>query len=207
MKIVIKNIPFAFDLGCKLLKTIHNECPFDELQDFWNDIQPLSFHDILKIENIEQRRVCFSTYGTEKLLEYLHLDKVSTKTIKRKNKWLVDNKLVDKSVNEIYELYRLRETDKTDLGLAMHNKYYILKFKDTSTDRVYLLWLANLRNEDAIEAIAFSFRTKVREGNIEKIIRQGDCMMIKIKDESIALLNWERPLTKDEYINLVINES
>ena len=52
MKIVIENIPFKFDVGCRLLKLKNENCPYEQLEDMWNDIQPMSFKEIAESENI-----------------------------------------------------------------------------------------------------------------------------------------------------------
>ena len=54
MKIVIDNVQFAYDTGCKLLKLKGGESPFEELSDIWQDIVPLSFTEIAQLENLEQ---------------------------------------------------------------------------------------------------------------------------------------------------------
>jgi hypothetical protein len=98
-----------------------------------------------------------------------------------------------------------------------------LKFKDTSTDREYMLWVdadsvARTNNKERwlssdmhekitpIQAIAWSFQTRVPIGSIEKIVRQGDCIVIKKKrkaeEDSIV-----RHLTEEEYRTLLVAES
>lgn len=59
----------------------------------------------------------------------------------------------------------------------------------------------------AIQAIAWSITTNVAKGNIEKIIRQGDCILLKPIDMDIALLPTPRHLTADEYEKLLVAES
>jgi cytochrome c len=56
-----------------------------------------------------------------------------------------------------------------------------------------------------IQAIAWSFQTRVPKGAIEKIVRQGDCIVIKKKGnvENEAI----RHLTEEEYRELLVAES
>ena len=69
-KIVVENYKFDFDLGCKMLKLKYgNDCPFTELKNFWNDVVPLSFEEIAKLENLEQRRIGIFCLGTERLVK------------------------------------------------------------------------------------------------------------------------------------------
>ena len=97
--------------------------------------------------------------------------------------------------------------------------YHYLKFKDTSTDREYLLWvdcgnIIRMKSEgkndgnihvDAIDAIAWTIQTNLKKGDIEKIIRQGDCILLKRKEG--VETNIVRHLTGDEYRSLLVLES
>jgi hypothetical protein len=107
----------------------------------------------------------------------------------------------------------------------MADAYYV-KCKDTSTDREYLIWVDlnsvwNVKCENdkklnrwqfdidkinAIDCIAWTIQTDIPQGNIEKIVRQGDCIMIKPKGK-YETLNKERHLSKEEYLELLVAES
>jgi hypothetical protein len=99
-----------------------------------------------------------------------------------------------------------------------------VQFKDTSTDREYMLWVDvksvyRTNNKDgshdfifsvdkvnAIDCIAWSIQTDISKGNIEKIVRQGDCIMIKpINFKKGRVI--KRHLTSKEYIKLLVAES
>ena len=71
MKIIIDNVEFPFNEGCKLLKLKHGsntESPFKEIEDFWNEIEPLTFKEIITtFNNVEQRRIALSYLGLENL--------------------------------------------------------------------------------------------------------------------------------------------
>lgn len=69
MKIIISNTEFDFNLGCKILKLKHDTCPYPQLEDFWNDIEPVSFKEIAEIRNLEQRRVAFLSYGLDRMVK------------------------------------------------------------------------------------------------------------------------------------------
>lgn len=206
--IIINSREFDFDIGCKLLKVKYKECPFPEIIDIWNDIIPAEFKDVALISNVELRRVAIEILDITKVIDELDATLINKGSINRKNKWKIDkNEYLEYFVTENYSLYKLSDSAVLTLGLWIWQSYYFLKFKDTSTDREYILWVDNIQN-DAIASIANTFKTKVKENCIDKIVRQGDCMRIKINkpiDES--LLSFERGLTKDEYINLVVNES
>jgi hypothetical protein len=102
----------------------------------------------------------------------------------------------------------------------MANSHYV-RCKDTSTDREYLLWVdfdsVKITNGfnyfdnkgfevNSIMAIAWTIQTNVPVGNIEKIVRQGDCILIKPKGK-YEPLSRERHLTEKEYRTLLVSES
>jgi hypothetical protein len=98
---------------------------------------------------------------------------------------------------------------------------YFVKCKDTSTDRNYFIWIEpqsvyrtntekiweyELSKINAIQCIAWTIQTNVPQGKIEKIIRQGDCVLIKPKGK-YEPLNTPRHLTENEYKTLLVAES
>jgi len=91
-KIVIDNVEFDFDNGCKLLKLKNgDECPFPQLEDFWNDIEPLTFKEIAQFENLEKRRIGINYLGLERLIESVKPRLVDAKTIKKTTSWVNEN--------------------------------------------------------------------------------------------------------------------
>jgi len=107
---------------------------------------------------------------------------------------------------------------------------HFVKFRDTSTGKEYVIWvdirevLAN--NPDAIGegqrmpmlkrrieemvnpimATAWTIRTDVEKGGIQRIIRQGDCILVR-KLPGARRLEKPRHLTEKEYRSLLGDES
>ena len=224
MQIVINNTKFPYDLGCGLLKLKHETCPFEELADIWADIKPLSFKDIASLPNLEQRRVGILILGLERLVSEVNPKLISTKTLTKSTTWVTENgELVEHTFNDAYEFYEV-SGEVFNKGLEswrkMENSYYV-KCKDTSTDREYLIWVEpqsvyrtnnanswsfDINKVNAIQCIAWTIQTNVPKGNIEKIIRQGDCILIKPKGK-YEELNSPRHLTEQEYKTLLVAES
>lgn len=225
-KIVIDNVEFDFDNGCRLLKLKNgDECPFPQLEDFWNDIEPLTFKEIAQFENLEQRRIGINHLGLERLIESVKPTLVDTKTIKKTTSWVNEKGEFETfDFDDTYELYKVSK-DYFNEGLdgwsGMRNDVYYVRCKDTSTDREYLIWVDignvlrtngkstwNWNDKDlcAIESIAWTIQVDVKEGDIESILRQGDCILVKPK-EGAEILNQARHLKKDEYLNLLVAES
>jgi len=225
-KIVIDNVEFDFDNGCRLLKLKNgDECPFPQLEDFWDDIEPLTFKEIARFENLEMRRIGINHLGLERLIESVKPTLVDTKTIKKITSWVNEKGEFETfDFDDTYELYKVSK-DYFNEGLddwsGMRNDVYYVRCKDTSTDREYLIWvdIANVlrtngksswswNDEDlcAIESIAWTIQVDVKEGDIESILRQGDCILVKPKEDA-EILNQARHLKKEEYLNLLVAES
>jgi hypothetical protein len=214
MKIVIENIKFDYNIGCRLLKLKYGNTPFGNLHDIWDDIVPMTFIEIAsEITNIEQRRVAISCLGLERISQQTSPTLISSETILKKTTWVTPTgELVEKQFEDTYNLYKV-EGKKMSMGTnnRMDDAYFV-KFKDTSTDREYMIWVdaldvlttnnkstskMELDHINAIEAIAWTFQTKVPKGNIQTIVRQGDCILIKYNDKFSGTK--PRHLTEKEY--------
>ena len=221
MKIIVSNVEFPFDTGCRILKMKHKECPMEEIEDFWGDIKPMSFKEIAKLSNLEQRRIGILHLGIDKIVSEVKPKLLSEKTLKKTTTWIDEKgKLVQHKFSDTYKLFEVDgKYFNEGLGSRMENCYYI-SCKDTSTDRVYLIWV-DLRSVwrtnggggsfdvskiSAIQCIAWTIQTDMPLGSIEKIIRQGDCILIKPNGKYKAL-ETARHLTEDEYKELLVAES
>jgi hypothetical protein len=225
MNIVISNTEFGYDTACRILKLKHKECPFPELEDIWEDIKPLTFKEISKIQNLEQRRVAFLSYGLDRLVKEVKPELINKKTLKKTTTWVSQTgELVTKKFNDTYELYKVAGSyfGKSDLSWQKTEDCYYVKCKDTSTDREYLIWVdlkEVYRTNDpgswnyspdkvnAIQAIAWTIQTNIGEDNIDKIVRQGDCILIKPKNINNKGFVHTRHLTEKEYTTLLVAES
>ena len=230
MKIVIENTKFDFNVGCRLLKLKHEHSPYEQLNDIWNDIQPMSFSEIAQIENIEERRVAILCLGLERLSEQVKPKVLSKETIEKVSNFIDSNgNLVKEKYNDTYELCEVKGEafGSTRWGRTMEDCHFV-RFKDTSTDRRYMIWV-DLRSVyetnrikdggyfyfdaeakkriNAIQCIAWTIQTNVALGNVKEILRQGDCVFVKPIDSSKPLLNNPRHLTEKEYRKLLKAES
>jgi DNA-binding transcriptional ArsR family regulator len=216
MKIIVNNVEFPFNEGCKLLKLKHglsSGCPFKEIEEFWNDIEPLTFKEIITVfKNVEQRRIGLLYLGLENLSKEIKSTLVSSETISKETTWTNKVGIVETvPFDDKYELYSVSGEEL--LGDPSSTIFHYVKFKDTSTLREYLLWidyyhiyrLKDYQDVTAIDAIAWTIQTNLKEGGIEKIIRQGDCILLK-KNKS-SQIGDIRHLTGNEYRALLVLES
>ena len=231
MKIVINNVEFPFDLGCRVLKLKYeDECPMEQLEDFWDKVVPATFGDIAQLPNLEQRRVGILNLGMEAIIKEAKPTLLSSKTIKKTTTWVNEKgELVEHTFDDTYELFEVKgevfSQNMENSWRKMEDCHYV-RCKDTSTDREYLIWIDlnsvwNIKCEndkelnrwefdakkiDAIDCIAWTIQTNIAQGGIEKIVRQGDCIMIKPKAK-YETLGRERHLSKQEYLKLLVAES
>lgn len=232
MKIVIENLTFPYDTGCRLLKLKYEKCPFPELEEFWNDIKPMTFKEIASLPNLEHRRVGILCLGLERLAEEVKPKLLDRQVIKKRTTWVVDDKLEKHYFDDVYELF---EVDGEYFNDGIKNEYekvqpcHFVKCKDTSTDRNYFIWVdlqdvwnnncspygykvwssrgleeEKKKDVNAIMCIAWTIQTNIPKGGISKIIRQGDCVMIKPRTAERVTA---RHLTEKEYRTLLIAES
>ena len=233
MKILINNVSFDYNTGCRLLKLKYDECPNTiDLQDIWEDIVPMTFKEIATtLKNIEQRRVAIQCLGLERLTKEVKPVLINTKSIKKTTAWVNPNgELVTKKFTDTYELYKVKG-EMINEGIEGNrwnklNDVHFVKCKDTSTDRDYFIWVDaqsvyQVNNDrkwlssdedfglriNAIQAIAWTIQTNVAKDNIEKIVRQGDCIMIKKKLPTETIGDTLRHLTEVEYLELLVAES
>lgn len=226
MQIVVENHKFDYDMGCRMLKLKYgNQCPFPELEEFWDEIKPLTFAEIAKLPNLEERRVGINCLGIERLVAEINPKLISSQTIKKTTTWVDEDGLhVKRQFADTYELFEVDGSvfsEGLESWRKMQNAYYI-RCKDTSTDREYLIWvdvssvystnndggwLRDVKTQiNAIQCIAWTIQTDVPKGKIEKILRQGDCILIKPTGEYEPLTT-PRHLTENEYRELLVAES
>ena len=227
MKIIISNQSFDYDMGVRLLKLKYEQCPMEQIADIWNDIKPMTFKEIAKLPNLEQRRVGILCLGLERLANEIQPTLVDKQTLKKTTMFVnADGELIERKFDDTYELFKV-EGKYLSEGLENWqrvNDSYFVRCKDTSTDRYYFIWVdersvwaTNANKESyyynreeskitAIQAIAWTLTTNVPKGNIEKIIRQGDCILIKTKGKYEPLAS-ARHLTEKEYKTLLVAES
>lgn len=223
MQIIIDNLKFDYDLGCKILKCSGGDCPMNGLENIWDTIEPITFKEIAEIENTELRRIAFKRFGLDRLVNEVNPVLVDKQTINKTTTWTNENGIEETiTFADTYELYKVEGSILfPNQRWGVEDVYYI-KCKDTSTDREYLIWINvngvfRANNTDrswfsssdidlnVISAIAWTIQTNVPMGNIETIVRQGDCILIKPKNDE--RLDTERHLSGKEYLELLELES
>jgi hypothetical protein len=227
MKIVINNVAFDYNIGCRLLKSKYKNEPFGNLGDIWEDIVPITFKEIAtEIKNLEQRRVAIGCLGLDEIAREVSPTLIKSETLKKETTWVTpEGEVVQHQFEDTYDLFKVsgaKWSEGTEARWGANDVYYV-RCKDTSTNREYMLWVdadgvARTNNTGGwyssdmsnhitpIQAIAWTFQTNVAIGDIDRIVRQGDCIMIKRKSGTTPV-SIPRHLTEKEYRELLVAES
>lgn len=194
------------------------------VEECWNDIKPVTVEDALKISNTEIRRTYFDCIGVEKLFKSLEPVLLDKQTIKKKRvRWDDEHTQEDYEFEDVYELYEidgLKLFNKDRWGRTPENVFAV-RCWCTTTNREYWLyvtreaaygvewWSDKTPKADAIRAIAWTIRVDVPEDHIERIYRQGDIIVAKIKDNAPKLDSSMRPyhISKNMYLSLMYSET
>lgn len=211
-----------------MAETDLSEAAAEVVKEAWDKVGDITVAEALGITNLEARRICFKYIGIENVFKELQPQLVDKQTIKKSTKVNAQGDL--ETFDDTYELYkvsgeRLIQGGETSSGFTRTTPrdFYILRCKCTTTDREYLIYVQDIwtaagrgmgrlsdtgakgRKEDAIEAVAWTIQVDVDTKFIEKIVRQGDCIMVKVADgyKKTSM----RHLTKQEYLEKVVMES
>ena len=189
------------------------------IEEMWDSIEPVTVEQALRKENTEDRRVYFDCIGVQKLFASLEPKLRDKQTIKKKRtKWDDNNDPIEYEFEDVYELYEIdgkKLFDKDQWGREP-NPVYAVRCWCTTTNREYWLyvnleaatgrrWGTHDASYDAIRAIAWTIRVDVSEENIERLYRQGDIVVAKIKDGSETGL--QRHISKEEYLTKLYSET
>jgi hypothetical protein len=205
----------------------------DGLQDFglfveecWNRIEPVTVEEALKVANTEERRTYFDCIGIEKLFKSLEPKLLDMQVIKKsRTRWDDDYNEYTHEFEDVYELYEIdgeKLFDKDRWGNSPQ-PIYAVRCWCTTTNREYWLYVPREaalgtrwwssepedNKPDAVRAIAWTVRLDVPIGFVDKIYRQGDIIVAKIKAEIDASTTSALPyhLSKEHYLELMYSET
>ena len=197
------------------------------VQECWDSIEPVTVEEALQLANTEDRRVYFDAIGIEKLFKGLEPKLLDKQVIKKsRTRWDDEFNEYTHEFEDVYELYEIdgRKLYNTDRWGNDPRPIYAVRCWCTTTNREYWLyvpreaavgqqwWSRDEGNEakaDAIRAIAWTVRIDVPEMYVEKIYRQGDIIVAKIKDKGKATQSTLTPyhLSKEQYLSLMYSET
>lgn len=191
------------------------------VEDCWNDIKPVTVEQALRKENTEDRRTYFDCIGVVKMFKQLNPVLRNRQVItKKRTKWDDNNDPVEYEFQDVYELYEIdgNKIFPKDQWGRQPEPIFAVRCWCTTTNREYWLYVSrqaatgnswgviNDEDYDAIRAIAWTIRVDVTEESIEKLYRQGDIIVAKLKDETKEL-GWFNHLSKEQYLEKMYSES
>jgi hypothetical protein len=202
---------------------------FEEfVSSMWPLIETVTIQDALIQENTEDRRVYFDAIGIEKLFKSLDPKLLDKQTIKKsRTRWDDEFNEYTHEFEDVYELYEIQATKMFTAdrwGNEPRDHIYAVRCWCTTTNREYWLyvprwaalgeqWWASSEDErakaDAIRAIAWTVRIDVKPEDVEKIYRQGDIIVAKMKDSAKLTQSTFSPyhLDKEQYLQLMYSET
>lgn len=185
------------------------ETPFftkilNKIEKLWNEVEPMKYEEFFNAKNRNFRLFCFSYFGVENLMEKLGAEKINEAEIEvnyykyNENK----NKVLIKKINR-YEVHGIKN-EKLRLFTRRRSPYsYAIRCWCPSTEKEHWLWIEEEYKDNALMAIASTFR--VHENIIPYIKclkRQGDLLICELAKEVIPE-GLPRPLTAEEYFSLL----
>lgn len=187
----------------------------ENIREFWNNIEELTFKECVLEKNNEKKRVLFSAFGPENILKSIKSELVDDQTITKDNYKVNELGKIEKYV--LKDNYKLHKFKTSELGIQI-NRFSskeeflsIVECNCTTTGRKYFLFVPN-NYKDSIEAISSTIRIPfytMDHNHIEHLYRHGDVIMLKMKDsfKEKPLINILYPISKDIYLEKLIWQS
>jgi len=189
------------------------------VEEMWDEIEPVTVEEALKISNTETRRTYFDCIGVVQLFKSLNPTLRDKQVItKKRTGWDDDNKEVVRTFEDVYELYEIegKKLFPKDRWGRAANPVYAVRCWCTTTNREYWLyvnqeaatgarWWGDTENMkySAIRAIAWTIRLDISEP--ERIYRQGDIIVAKKSEKSKQVSPYH--LNETQYLSLMYSET
>lgn len=180
------------------------DAQMDELLAIYDDVKPFSYAEAFKIEDEEFKIMVFGSIDIEEMIEELGHTRIKTEGKKVNHKTFNRNGEFT-GMKEYDTIYETHEVDGTKLGLE--ENIFALRCWCTTTDKEHWLWIEDQFKDQPLEAVASLCR--VHEDlipNIKEIKRQGDILLIEMK-EDVEATGEIVPLNADQYFSLLTAQS
>lgn len=178
------------------------------MEKIWHETEPIRYEEFFTHYSRSFRLFCFSYMGVGTLMKKLEAKKINQEKI------LVKYAEYDKDGNKIslrrnnhYEVYEVENEKFRGSVWGRERHSYAVKCWCPSTMQEHWLWIESQYKDNALTAIASTFR--IHENLIPHITclkRQGDLLICELESEVLPKGN-VRPLTAAEYFSLLEAES
>ncbi|RQO41679.1 hypothetical protein DBR39_03430 [Chryseobacterium sp. KBW03] len=192
----------------------HFDTPFftqilDKIESLWDEVKPMKYEEFFNTTDRNFKLFCFSYYGVGNLMEKLEAKKINEREIEVSYVEYDENgnENLVKKVNR----YEVHEVENNKLGIFVWGDRmqhsYAVKCCCPSTKKEHWLWIEQEYKDDALTAIASTFRIHSNLiPHIKNLKRQGDLLICELK-EKMTPAGEIRPLTASEYFNLLRAET
>jgi len=169
--------------------------------DLWDDAKPFTYKETFELTDTDFQSKVFSSIDIINMIEELGHERVAVagKPVTHKKFDAEGNLTGTEEYDVIYETHKVNA--KT-LGVVEDS--YALRCWCTTTEDEHWLWIEEQYKDDPLEAVASTFRIhKNLIDNIKEIKRQGDILIVEMKDDNIEPKGEIIPLTANQYFSLL----
>lgn len=175
----------------------------DSFLEMYDDVQPFSYKEAFNLKNQEFQILVFSSINITEMIGELGHERINTvgKPVRHKQFDTNGNFTGYKEYDVIYEVHKV---NGEKLGT---DDSYAIKCWCTTTNKEHWLWIEDKYKDDALEAVASTFR--IHENlipNIKELKRQGDILLVEMF-EDIEPEGEIVPLTAEQYFSLLTAQS
>lgn len=180
----------------------------------WDNIIALTVKEAFLEENQEKRRALFSCLGPSRIFKEVTPKLLDRTVLSIQNKiWDQEGKESVEVIDDVYELYEIEQSKlvPTTTTWEANKKLRVVKCWCTTTGREYWIFVNHndsIASHDAIKAIAWTFRVGIAKEDILEIYRQGDCLVIKAREGTEPLKDYQWwHLDKETYQSKLVAQS
>jgi hypothetical protein len=146
----------------------------------YDDLPVMTVNDALALQNAEQRMIALTVFTPEEFIADINAELIDEQTIAKSHiRWDDQLKPYQRSFVDTYSLYKISAFELGLENIARTASVFFVKCKCTSTHKVYYLYVPEAvgNSADALAAIAWTYRFN------------------------------GKPLTKEQYLNLIYTET
>jgi hypothetical protein len=177
----------------------------DELIELFDKVVPFTYEEAFAIKSDQFRALVFDSINVSEMVENLGHKRIKVEG-KQVNHKQFDSKGKYLGTEPYDTIFETHEVNGEKLGLA--EPVYAVKCWCTSTDEAHWLWIEEKYKDEPLEAIASTFR--IHESlipNIKELKRQGDILLVEMKDPKVKAEGNIVPLNAKQYFSLLTAQS
>lgn len=177
----------------------------EDLENMYDDVVPYTYNEAFAIKDDAYKAKVFGSINITEMITSLGHKRIATegKQVKHKKFDKEGNFLGTEEYDVIYEVH---EVNGEKLGL--NENVFAIRCWCTTTDKEHWLWIEEQYKNSPLEAVASTFR--IHENlisNIKEIKRQGDVLLVEMKDDDIKPEGNIVPLNAEQYFSLLTAQS